>query len=88
MHLPNSPGVSAFLDDIVVELIPQSCGGELWPGNLGKWVEVDAIDIQAEDVEDKENGKQFEQGGQLHNRQMRLGNMYDLKDARCPTNNE
>ena len=75
MHLPDLPGVSALLDDIVVEFIPQSCGSELRPGKFGKWIKIDAIDIQAEDVEDKEKGKQFEQGGQLHNELIRLGSM-------------
>lgn len=73
MHLPDPPGISAFLDDIVVKFIPKSCGSELWPRNLGKWMEIDAIDIQAKDIEDRDNGKQFYQGGQLHNHQMRIG---------------
>lgn len=81
MHLPDLPGVSAFLDDIVVELIPQSCGSELRSGNFGKWIKIDAIDIQAEDVEYKEKGEQFEQGGQLHNDVIRLGSMCVMK--RC-----
>lgn len=75
MHLPDLPGVSALLDDIVIELIPQSRGSELRSGNFGQWMKIDAIDIQAEDVEDEENGKQFEQGGQLHNDEIRLGSM-------------
>lgn len=72
MHLPDLPSVSAFLDDIVVELIPQTCGSELWPRKLGEWIKIDTIDIQAEDVEDKEDREQFEQGGQLHNHQIRF----------------
>ena len=88
MHLPDLPGVSALLDDIVVEFIPQSCGSELRSGNFGQWMEIDAIDIQARDVDDKENRKQFEQGGQLHNDEIRLGSMCVMKDVRLQTKNE
>ena len=66
MHLPDFPGVSAFFDNIVIELIPKTCGRQLWPRDLGKWIEVDAIDIQRKDIKDKEDGKQLEQGPCFH----------------------
>lgn len=62
MHLPDLPGVSAFLDNIVVELVPETCGSELWPRNLGKGIKIHAIDIQPEDVKDREDRQQSEQG--------------------------
>ena len=52
MHFPYPPGVLSFQDNIVVELIPMTCGGELWPWNLGKRIKIHAVDIQANDVED------------------------------------
>ena len=66
MHLPDLPGVLAFLDNIVVELIPETCGSELWPRDLGKWIEIHAIDVQSEDVEDIADTEQFEQSRRVH----------------------
>ena len=57
MHLPDLPGVSAVLDDIVVEFVPKTGGSELWPRNLGEWIEIDPIDIQSNDVQDERDGK-------------------------------
>ena len=66
MHFPDPPGVSSFQDNIVVELIPVTCGGELWPWNLGQWIKIHPVDIQAKDVEDGRDRKQLKQGRQLH----------------------
>lgn len=66
MHLPDLPGVSALLDNIVVEFIPEGCGSEFGARELGKWIKIHAIDIQSEDVEDEADTEQFEQGRQFH----------------------
>ena len=68
MHFPDLPGVPALLDNIVVELIPETCGSELWPGKFGEWIKIHAIDIQPNDVKEGEGRKQLEQCPRLHDR--------------------
>ena len=66
MHLLDLPGVSAALDNIVVELIPKTYGSNLWPRNLGKWIEIQAMDIQPDDIKDEEDREELEQCPRLH----------------------
>lgn len=57
MHLPDLPGVSTFQNNIVVELIPKTCGSELWPRDLGEGIKIHAVDIQPDEVKDEKEGK-------------------------------
>lgn len=57
VHLPNFPGISALLDNIVIEFIPKTSGSELWPRDLGEWIKIHAINIQPNNVQDERNRK-------------------------------
>ena len=66
MHLLDLPGVSAALDNIVIELIPKTYSSNLWPRNLGKRIEIQAMDIQPNDIKDEEDREQLKQCPRLH----------------------
>ena len=66
VHLLDLPSVSAALDNIVVEFIPKTYGSNLWPRNLGKRIEIQAIAVQSNDIKDEEDREQLKQCPRLH----------------------
>ena len=80
MHLLDLPGVPAALDNIVVELIPKTYSSNLWPRNLGKWIEIQAMDIQPNDVKDEEDREQLKQCPRFHDY---VAREYTNLDSRC-----
>ena len=68
MHTTNLKGVLAFLNNIVVKLVPQTCRREFWARELGQGVEIHAVDVQTEDIEDEESkeGNEIGQGQEFH----------------------
>lgn len=61
VHLPDLPGVLPFLDHIVIELIPEACGGELRARNTGEGIKIHAVYIQPNDIEEEGDEQQLEQ---------------------------
>ena len=66
VHLLDLPGVSAALDNIVVEFIPKTYGSNLWSRNLGKRIEIQAMNIKPNDIKDEEDREQLKQYPRLH----------------------
>lgn len=62
MQLCDLPCVATSLDHIVVELVPESQSSELWPGELGKGAEVQAVDSERYAICEECNKKKEKKG--------------------------
>ena len=64
MHVLNVEGELALADDLVVDLVPSREGREFWTGEFGEGVKVEAVGVEADEVEEPQgDGKDREGDG-------------------------
>ena len=62
MHVLDVKGELALAGDLVVDLVPSREGGKLGAGEFGKRVKVEAVGVEADEVEEPEGDAEYGEG--------------------------